>query len=116
MRHEVPVAIGDDFIYVERNGTRLVAVASLETPRLDVDGLDVRAFEKFGYDDLIGGRLSRDGPLVEDPRRACRELGVARATVPSEFPVAVADHLRANGVDLVPDRGFFNDRRRSKNE
>ena len=30
--------------------------------------------------------------------------------------MAVADHLRANGIELVPDRAFFNDRRRAKNE
>ena len=53
MRHEVPVSIGDDFVYVERSGTKLVAVASLETPRLGGNGLDVRAFEDFGYDDLL---------------------------------------------------------------
>ena len=41
---------------------------------------------------------------------------MTRATVPAEFPVEVADHLRANGIELVPDRAFFNDRRRSKNE
>ncbi len=116
MRHEVPVGIGDDFIYLERNGTRLVAVASLETPRLGGNGLDVRAFEKFGYDDLIAGGIGRSEALVEIALRACRELGVTRATVPAEFPVAVADHLRANGIELVPDGAFFNDRRRSKTD
>src|SRR3954466_7515005 len=116
MRHEVPVSIGDDFIYVERNGTRMVAVASLETPRLGVNGLDVRAVEQFGYDDLIGRGISRHEAYIEIALRACRELGVTHATVPAEFPVAVADHLRANGIELVPDRAFFDDRRRSKNE
>ena len=116
MRHEVPVSIGDDFIYVERNGTRMVAVASLETPRLGGNGFDVRAVEQFGYDDLIGGGITRAEAYVEIALRACRELGVTQATVPAEFPVAVADHLRANGIELIPDGAFFADRRRSKTE
>jgi Xaa-Pro aminopeptidase len=116
MRHEVPVMIGDDFIYVERNGTRMVAVASLETPRLGGNGLDVRAFEQFGYDDLIGSGIGRDEALVEIALRACRELGVTSAKVPTNFPLEVADHLRANGIELEPTRDFFEDRRRSKTE
>jgi Xaa-Pro aminopeptidase len=116
MRHEVPVSIGDDFIYAERNGTRVVAVASLETPRLGGNGLDVRAFEQFGYDDLIATGISRAEALVEIALRACRELGITRAKVPTDFPVEVADHLRANGVELDPDRQFFDDRRRSKTD
>src|SRR3954464_7329160 len=116
MRHGVPVGIGDDVIYVERKGTRMVAVASLETTRLGGNGLDVRAVEQFGYDDLLAAGISRDEAFVEIALRACRELGVTRATVPGEFPVSVADHLRANGVELVPDRAFFDDRRRSKTE
>jgi Xaa-Pro aminopeptidase len=36
--------------------------------------------------------------------------------VPPTFPVAHADHLRANGIEVVVDRDLFNNRRRSKNE
>ena len=116
MRHEVPVSIGDDFIYVERNGTRMVVVGALETPRLGGNGLDVRAVEQFGYDDLIGSGIGRDEAFVEIALRACRELGVTQAKVPTNFPLEVADHLRANGIELEPTRDFFEDRRRSKTE
>ncbi|HEU5212934.1 MAG TPA: Xaa-Pro peptidase family protein [Gaiellaceae bacterium] len=115
MRHEVPVSIGDDFVYVERNGTRLVAVASLETPRLRGNGLDVRAFEDFGYDDLLTQGLNREQAVVEIALRACRETGVTSAAVPPDFPVSVADHLRANGVELSPNSELFIQRRRAKN-
>jgi Xaa-Pro aminopeptidase len=114
MRHEVPVSIGDDFVYVERNGSRLVAVASLETPRLGGNGLDVRAFEDFGYDDLLAQGLNREQALIEIALRACRETGVTSAAVPPDFPVSVADHLRANGVELSPDAELFIQRRRAK--
>ena len=36
--------------------------------------------------------------------------------MPPGFPVAHADYLRANGVDVVVDREVFDNRRRSKNE
>ena len=116
MRHEVPVSIGDDFVYVERNGTKLVAVASLETPRLGGNGLDVRAFEDFGYDDLLASGLNREQALLEIALRACRDTGVTSAAVPPDFPVSVADHLRANGIELSPDSELFVQRRRAKNE
>jgi Xaa-Pro aminopeptidase len=116
MRHEVPVSVGDDFVYVERNGTKLVAVASLETPRLGGNGLEVRAFEDFGYDDLIAGGMNREQALVEVALRACRETGLTTAAVPPDFPVSVADHLRANGIDLSPQSELFAERRRAKSE
>jgi Xaa-Pro aminopeptidase len=47
--------------------------------------------------------------------RALREIGVTEAVVPARFPLELADHLRANGVDLRVDRELFDDRRRSKN-
>jgi Xaa-Pro aminopeptidase len=115
MRHEVPVWIGDDFVYAERDGRRLVAVVAFEMPRLDGNGFDVRALEEFGYDDLIESGMSRDEALPEIALRACRELGITSARVPVDFPVEVADHLRANGLDLQPDRKLFDERRRVKN-
>jgi Xaa-Pro aminopeptidase len=48
--------------------------------------------------------------------RGCRELGIEQATVPEAFPLGLADHLRANGIELVVDRDLFDNRRRSKNE
>jgi Xaa-Pro aminopeptidase len=34
LRHEVPVAIPDSFLYLERGGRRIVLVSSLETARI----------------------------------------------------------------------------------
>ena len=34
MRHEVPIAIPDEFLYAERNGRRVVVVSSLEAVRI----------------------------------------------------------------------------------
>ena len=117
MRHEVPVPVPDDFVYAERNGQRYVAVYSFELERLQgVDGLVVRPFEELGWDELIAQGLSREQLLVELTLRACRELGMTSAAVPPKFPLSVADHLRANGIDVAPDSELFAGRRRVKND
>ena len=114
MRHEVPVAIGDDFIYVERNGTRVAVVLARDDRPSGGNGLDVRAVEHFGYDDLIASGIGRDEAFVEIALRACREARDHGRGVPAEFPVAVADHLRANGVELAPTARSSTSRRRSR--
>ena len=48
--------------------------------------------------------------------RAVQALGITAATVPPEFPLFVADHLRANGIELTVDDDEFVRRRRVKNE
>ena len=116
MRHEVPVPVPDDFIYAEQDGRRFVAVYSHELTRLGGNGLDVRPFEELGWDELIAEGLSREQILCELALRTCRELGLTKVAVPPKFPVAVADHLRAGGVDLSPDSKLFADRRRVKND
>ena len=49
-------------------------------------------------------------------RRACEGMGVGRAIMPPEFPVGVADHLRADGIELVVDPEVFVTKRRVKTQ
>src|SRR5205823_4783666 len=65
-------------------------------------------------DDLLAKGMHRDDAQREVVLRACRELGVQSAAVPPAFPLALADHLRAGGVELAPDRELFDGRRRAK--
>jgi len=118
LRHEVPLAVPDPFLYVERDGRRILVVASLEVPRLEEleAGLELRSPEHFGYDDLLAEGRDRDEALVETYVRACRELGVADAVVPAAFPLELADALRAAGIPVSADRKHFEHRRRAKNE
>ncbi len=53
---------------------------------------------------------------LEVALRACRELGLEHASVPPAFPLGVADHLRAGGVELFVDSEAFVLRRRAKTE
>ncbi len=117
LRHEVPLIAPGPLIYVEQNGSRHVFAGSLEVPRLaELDGLQSFAFEELGYDELIGAGIPRNERDQELALRACRRLGVTRATVPRAFPLAIADHLRAQGVELTTDGALFDQRRRVKTE
>jgi Xaa-Pro aminopeptidase len=78
--------------------------------------IEIIAPESLGVDELLGDGLHYHEIGLELALRACRELGVARATVPPGFPLDVADHLRPAGVELVPDRDVFEARRRAKTD
>ena len=115
MRHEVPLGIGDPFLYAETNGSRHVVIGSLEIPRVrELGRFEIHPPEEFGIDELIAAGRKSDEVLDELVLRACRTLGITDAVVPFWFPLRVADHLRANGVDLTADRHFFDGRRRAK--
>jgi Xaa-Pro aminopeptidase len=118
LRHEVPVAIADEFLYAEKDGRRTVILHSLEIPRVreEAPELEIISLERLGLDELFGQGLQLWEVGLELALRGCRELGISRATVPTAFPLGHADHLRANGIELVIDRDFFNGRRRSKND
>lgn len=117
LRHEVPVAVPDPFLYVERNGDRWAFVGSLEIPRMqELDGLQAVPLDELGMDELIAQGLSSDALDRELVLRACRRVGVEDAVAPRTFPLDVADHLRANGVDVRPEGRTFDLRRRVKSE
>jgi Xaa-Pro aminopeptidase len=118
LRHEVPVAIPDPFLYAERDGRRVLVVTAFETPRIEElgAGLELRTPEEFGIDELLAGGMKRDEAEEEVYARACAELGIAAAAVPATFPLALADLLRSRGIELRPERELFERRRRVKNE
>jgi Xaa-Pro aminopeptidase len=117
LRHEVPLAIPDPFLYAEHEGRRCVVIASLELPRVrELSGLEAIPNEDIGVDELIAAGVDREEIYLDLTLRACTELGIAAATVPIGFPLALADHLRANGIELTSNRSFFTDRRRVKSE
>src|SRR5215211_4564925 len=118
MRHEVPIAIPDPFLYAEREGQRCVVASSFELGRISdvAPELNVMPLEEFGIDELYAQGLTRDEIELEVILRAARRFGVEDAVVPATFPLEVADHLRANGVQVKADREQFVARRRVKND
>jgi Xaa-Pro aminopeptidase len=118
MRHEVPLAVPDAFLYAEHDGSRHVVASSFELDRIKAvaPDLELMPYEEFGLDELYAQGLSRDEIELEVVLRAARRFGIERAAVPSTFPLEVADHLRANGIEVIADREHFVRRRRVKNE
>ncbi len=115
LRHEVPLGIPDPFLYVETNGTKHVQIGSLEIPRLaELGTFELHPSEEFGLDELRGAGLSSHEIADELRLRALQAFGVGDAVVPANFPLAAADHLRANGIDVSTDRELFDGRRRVK--
>jgi Xaa-Pro aminopeptidase len=115
LRHEVPIAIPDPFLYVEHGDERHVVVTSFEVPRLAELGLyTIHPLEEFGFDELRRTSGSYDELMDEIAVRALRAFGVDRAVVPGSFPLGTADRLRAEGIELTPGRELFGKRRRVK--
>jgi Xaa-Pro aminopeptidase len=117
LRHEIPVAVPDPFLYVERDGSRWAFVGSLEVPRLQgIDGLDAVPLERVGLDELVAQGMRPSEAYRELVLRACREVGVSEAVTPRDFPLEKADFLRANGIDVRADGDLFDRRRRVKTD
>jgi Xaa-Pro aminopeptidase len=117
MRHEVPVPVPDPFLYLERDGERHVVISPFEIERVaGHDGIKPHPVEEFGWDELVKQGLPQEEVGLGTYVRAVKELGVAKAVVPPMFPIELADRLRAEGVELTPDRETFVQRRRVKSE
>jgi len=118
LRHEMPLTLGDAFLYMEKDGRKHVVITDFEWPRIQEAGVDVELISPFslGLDELMDSGKKFWEIQVEIALRGIKQVGVARATVPSTFPLGLADVLRENGVELEVDREFFNERRRVKSE
>ena len=113
--HAIPVGIIDPFLYVEAGDRRAATVSVLDADKVRPLGIEILDPYALGRDELLAEGRPAHEIEAETALRACRELGVTEATVPPGFPLDVADHLRANGVQLAIDRDLFLGRRRAKN-
>jgi Xaa-Pro aminopeptidase len=116
LRHEIPIAIGDPLLFAELDGRRVVLTSRLERERIAAAVPEVEIVDFFGYGmkELLGDGLSRREAQFEVVARVVADLHADRATVPSAFPIALADRLRSDGVELVIDDGSIDGRRRAK--
>jgi Xaa-Pro aminopeptidase len=116
LRHEVPVAIGDPFLYLESDGRRVVVTNALEDFRIAAVAPDLERLliDELGRDELVAEGRSQIDIEQELCVRAAERVGIRDATVPPDFPVAIADRLRAAGLELRPDDAPFTERRRRK--
>jgi Xaa-Pro aminopeptidase len=111
----VPLPLPDPIIYAERAGTRFIFAGALDLPRMAaLGGYEVVSLESLGLDELLGGGASLPEALRELVLRACRHIGIESAVAPGDFPLEVADHLRAGGITLRAEGADFDLRRRVK--
>ena len=116
LRHEVPLAIPDPFLYAEHEGERVLVISSLELARVrDLEGVRVVPHEEAGEPELIAAGVPREEISTRVSVLACKQLGIRSAVCPPTFPLELADLLRDEGIEVRADRRFFADRRRVKN-
>ena len=112
--HAIPTPIIDPFLYLEDGDRRGATVTVLDADKVTPHGVEVIDPYDLGGDELLDSGMSRDDVELELCLRAAQRYGVTRALVPSEFPIVVADHLRAGGIELMVDPEAFVPRRRVK--
>jgi Xaa-Pro aminopeptidase len=117
LRHELPLGILDPFSYFEVDGRRVVVIASMEADRIKeaAPGVEILDPYELGLDELVARGMRWHEMDAELCARAAARLGTRKLVVPDALPVGVADRLRADGLEIVPDELEFIRRRRSKN-
>jgi Xaa-Pro aminopeptidase len=115
MRHEVPARVLDPFLYGEHDGRQFAVLPVIDAPNVP-PGIEILDPFELGVLDLIGAGLDRESALAQVCVRAVASVGLVSAVVPREFPLFVAEALRAAGVSLSVDGAFFDARRRRKND
>jgi Xaa-Pro aminopeptidase len=118
LRHELPLHIGDPFLYAEIGDRRVAVVWSIEGDRIAVvdAAVEIVPVETIPVNDLVAAGIDYYELGPAQTVRSVESLGITRARVPSTFPLQIADALRAAGVELVPDQRFFDERRRRKTQ
>ncbi len=118
LRHEVPLALGDPFLYLEKDGGSHIVITEFEWPRLQAAGVDAELISPtaLGLDELLGSGKKWWEIALELARRGVERVGVTSAAVPHTFPLGLAEYLSGNGVELIVDRDLFVERRRVKND
>jgi Xaa-Pro aminopeptidase len=116
MRHEVPIPIIDTFLFAEFAGRTIVLTSWLEADRIAevLPHAELFDFFELGLHELVGEGHARESAAREVIVRLLHQIGLREATVPGDFPLAVADRLRKAGVDLTVDDDYVDARRRAK--
>ena len=97
LRHEVPLGIGDPFLYLETDGRRAVLTNVLEVDRIAAAAPELERLlgEQLGRDELIaaGAVVGGDRSRAVRPRRAASSGSPrpwCRPTSRSRWPIACA--------------------------
>ena len=116
MRHEIPIAIGDPMLFAEGDGRTVILTSWLERNRIlavlpDAEILDFIELGMRGFVERGMTRLQAEREVIA---KAVTQLGISQAVIPGDFPVAIADRLREDGISLAVDDEVVSARRRVK--
>ena len=116
LRHEIPIAIIDPVLFAEVDGRHYVLTTALEHARVKRALPDAEVLDYFalGYKELVEGGMSFADAGREAEARAVQQIGIKEAIVPGDFPLALGDRLRKDGVALTVDDAAVELRRRAK--
>jgi Xaa-Pro aminopeptidase len=116
LRHEIPIAIIDPLLFAELDGRRFVLTSVLERDRVTRALSDAEVLDWFtlGWRDLVADGMSVAEADRETVARAVRRIGIDEAIVPGDFPLALGDRLRDDGIVLTVDDDAVALRRRAK--
>jgi Xaa-Pro aminopeptidase len=118
MRHEIAEPIGDDLIFIEHEGRRILVGSVLEESIFETREDVIDEFWNsyaFGAMDLVADEsFPTELVMAEVARRALDKLGVVSAIVPPGFRLREADYLRGKGMALTVDDAAWALRRRRK--
>src|SRR5579864_5573804 len=116
MRHEVPIGISDPFLLAEQDGKTWIMSWGLEAPRMAACRPDAELLEleALGLHEVLASGMSWIEADLELVSRVVAATGVTDAFVDFDFPLAIAERLRADGVSLRVDAQAVSDRRRRK--
>lgn len=118
LRHEIPISIGDAFLFAQEDEQTWIMSSSLEGARLSACRPDAKLLDigDLGLLELMKSGMSREQINVELASRAAAATGIRSAIVDFDFPLAVAERLRADGIELSVDDAAVVQRRRTKSE
>src|SRR5215218_11497282 len=116
VRHEVPLEIVDPLLVAVDDGRTAILTSSLEAARLReaLPDAQLLLLDELGFYELLAEGAERDDAELAVALRAVRRWGIETVVVPGDLPVALADRLRANGVDVQVDAKAVERRRRAK--
>src|SRR5215218_4912913 len=116
VRHEVPLEIVDPLLVAVDDGRTAILTSSLEAARLReaLPDAQLLLLDELGFYELLAEGAQRDDAELEVALRAVRRWGIESVVVPGDLPVALADRLRADGVEVQVDAKAVERRRRAK--
>jgi Xaa-Pro aminopeptidase len=117
IRHEIGASVPDSVIWLGRGDEATVWSSPLDTEAIREAGAiaDIRSSTELGFMELRR-ELPYPAVFAEMTRRMLAGERLTRVRVPWDFPVQVADVLRAGGVEVTVDADAFSARRRAKRE